>query len=80
MVTVNIKGTAYGLYNIAPLFDYSLHQKLQAMYNLDDFQQALTAVRACWKSSKVLGIVTMVYQCSTILALYSLWARIALFW
>ena len=28
-------------------------------------------VRAWWKSSKVLGIVTMVYQCSTIQALYT---------
>ena len=32
MVTVKIKGTACGLYNIVPLSDHSLH-KLQAIYS-----------------------------------------------
>ena len=43
---------------------------------IDDFHQAVTAPQAQlaksgWKPSKVLGIVTMVYQCSTIQALYT---------
>ena len=44
------------------------------MYTLDDLQQALTAPQAQlerMESSKVLGIVTMVYQCSTTQALYT---------
>ena len=42
------------------------------MYNLDDFELITSTVRAGGNHLRyVLGMVTMVYQCSTIQALYT---------